>query len=184
MNRIEKPRFAAPILPDPNKKDKESFFREIANAVKALFQRDMDKESRLRAIEKDSRTGVSATTVKAWDKIIQDSVDDHIADKANPHEVSASQAGAAPAHTVKVITTTPYQILESDQVLRVDTTLEEFDLTFPPGSATARPKVYNIGKTGFKVNLTAWGTEINDGPVVLYNGEDWAYNYESTIGWR
>lgn len=53
MNLREMPRVTMPPLPNPKDTDQRKVNQQLVDSLKLLFQRDSDKEQRLRKIEFD-----------------------------------------------------------------------------------------------------------------------------------
>lgn len=92
----------------------------------------------------------------------QASLDDRLNMSLNPDGTIKPEALPVGTYDVrsKRIVDADADILNSDSLIKVDTTGGDITLTFPPhASATVMPLIQNIGETGYSVILVGDGTD-------------------------
>lgn len=100
---------------------------------------------------------------------------------ANGVHVSSGRRRAA-----SVVSSGPYTPTIYDEVIYIDTTAGDIDITLPVGIVGASYRLVNTGTTGNKIIVTPNGTELLFGvnaSEYVYNGETIDLTYELTAGW-
>lgn len=91
-------------------------------------------------------------------------------------------------HNITRVTTTPYNILSTDEILFVDTDSQALTVNLPPGVSGKYYKVVNTGSSGNDATINPDGTEqfFQGGAGIsfdLMDGEILDMHYDSTEGW-
>lgn len=92
---------------------------------------------------------------------------------------------AVPYNTVRV-TSTPYNILDDDFLIAVDTDGGDVTVNLPAGtSGQSHYKIINCGSSGNDVTVNPNGAEklFGDSSLTLYDGEVADIHFEATEGW-
>lgn len=84
------------------------------------------------------------------------------------------------------VTTTPYNILTSDEIIMTDTDLIPIVVNLPEGADGQTYKIVNCGTSGNNVTINPNGLELLNainGPETLYDSESLDISYDPTEGW-
>ena len=84
------------------------------------------------------------------------------------------------------VTTTPYDVLASDEIIMIDTDLIPIVANLPAGSEGQTHKIINCGTTGNNVTINPNGLELLNainGPETLYDAESLDISYDTAEGW-
>jgi len=89
--------------------------------------------------------------------------------------------------TVTRVSTSPYEILDSDNDVFFDTTAGDIVATLRPGIQDVNHRLVNVGTGNNKVSVTPFGTEkllAVNGTKYLYDEETLTITFDALYGWH
>lgn len=157
MNLNEIARITIPPLPSASDRDQTTINRKLIDTIKLLYQRDQDKEVRLRALRDDIGSGITLGGLLALNM---------------PKRLTSADS--------------PYTVTDTDQSFHCDTSGGNIVINLKLGVNGKKFTIRNTRSMGNNVTVNAAGGQRLLGyalPLVIADNEIFDFQFETTEGW-